>query len=84
MTEIHASDFECVIDGGNDGSTASDQELPTGPNTTYTCDLRAGSITCNLHSLKNWLLFIPNLLETFTPPSKTGTKGPSKVSDIPE
>ena len=38
--KIHAHDFDCDIDGGSDGSIATDQNISTGPNATFQSDFK--------------------------------------------
>ena len=40
MDTIHTPDFHCDFDGGNDGPTVTDQELPTGPTPTPSPDFK--------------------------------------------
>ena len=39
--EIQALDLDCDIDGGSDGPTTTDQELPAGPHSTSLADFES-------------------------------------------
>ena len=49
MTEMHASDSKCDIDGGSDSQGATDQEVPMEPKSKATVDHKSTKCHFPLH-----------------------------------